>query len=581
MSKTTKPPFPKTCWNPYTTSWDEIKTQHYPGSGTDSEPYAVSWLPNDEENPMNWNPTFQWFVTLIASSLTFVFTFASSAYSGAIPSIIQEFPGPLNCTGNCTGLNFPEGCIGNCTGGYDNLVYIAGLSLYVLGFALGPLLWAPLSEIYGRRPVLLVSFAGFTAFNGGVIASQNIWTISILRFFAGALGSSVTTNSGGTISDLFTAKKRGLGISLFAAAPFLGPGVGPLIGGFLGHGGGWRWVMALITILSGIFLVLASITCPETYAPVLLRKRAAKLTAEAGGPIYRAVYDAKTKLRTTEVWKKALLRPWQLLLFEPIVVFLSIYIAIVYGTLYLLFAAFPIVYQQQRGWGPGLGGLAFLGVLAGFMLAVLYQIFIENPRYIRYLEAHGGRAPPEQRLIEVCVGGVFLPAGMFWFAWTAAPPSIPWIVSILAGVPFGFGMVLVFLGVLLYLIDAYLIYAASVSAANTVLRSLAGAAFPLFTSAMYHNLGINWASTLVAFLALVCTPFPIILYFFGPAIRKKCPYAKEAAMLLTPQQRAPDISADSNKSTQSTDTSSHHMDTEEGQTEPEVLEKTEDPYAKP
>lgn len=96
-------------------------------------------------------------MTLIASSLTFVFTFASSAYSGAIPSIIQEFPGPLNCTGNCTGLNFPEGCIGNCTGGYDNLVYIAGLSLYVLGFALGPLLWAPLSEIYGEFNPLGIS----------------------------------------------------------------------------------------------------------------------------------------------------------------------------------------------------------------------------------------------------------------------------------------------------------------------------------------------------------------------------------------------------------------------------------------
>lgn len=81
------------------------------------------------------------------------------------------------------------------------------------------------------------------------------------------------------------------------------------------------------------------------------------------------------------------------------------------------------------------------------------------------------------------------------------------MASIVAGIPFGFGMVLVFLGVMNYLIDAYTIFAASVLAANAVLRSLFGFAFPLFTTQMYQNLGLHWAGSVPGFLALICVPF--------------------------------------------------------------------------
>jgi hypothetical protein len=118
--------------------------------------------------------------------------------------------------------------------------------------------------------------------------------------------------------------------------------------------------------------------------------------------------------------------------------------------------------------------------------------------------------------------------------------------AVIATIPFGIGMVLVFLSVLVYLVDAYLIYAASVLAANSVLRSLFGAAFPLFTTQMYAKLGtsarvssgdtaadnptgIHWASTLVAFLALVCAPLPFLFFRYGEKIRLRCKYAAEAA----------------------------------------------------
>jgi len=201
--------------------------------------------------------------------------------------------------------------------------------------------------------------------------------------------------------------------------------------------------------------------------------------------------------------------------------------AIINGTLYMLFAAFPIVFQQGRGWNQGIGGLAFLGVMIGMLSAVAYSIW-DDRRYRRVVERSGGFAPPEARLPPGLIGSIAIPAGMLWFAWTNSP-SVHWMVSITAGVPFGFGMLVVFLSVLNYLIDAYTIYAASVLAANSVFRSLFGAVFPLFTTYMYRNLGIHWASSLPAFLALGCVPFPFLFYKYGAVIRSRCKYAAEAA----------------------------------------------------
>lgn len=164
--------------------------------------------------------------------------------------------------------------------------------------------------------------------------------------------------------------------------------------------------------------------------------------------------------------------------------------------------------------------------MIGMMVAVALNMY-DNKRYIRIHKKHHGFAPPEARLPPSILGGLAIPIGLFWFAWTNSP-SIAWIVCVLATAPFGFGMVLVFLGIMNYLIDSYTIYAASVLAANSIIRSCFGAVFPLFTTYMYRNLGIHWALCIPAFLSLACVPFPFIFYRYGPVIRQKCKYSAEA-----------------------------------------------------
>jgi len=513
----------------------EVLKQAYAGEGTEESPYVVDFLPQDPRNPKAFSGVQKWSITILMAFATLAVAFASSAYTGGAKQVISD-------------LNTNEE------------VFTLGISLFVLGFAVGPLLWAPLSELYGRQILFFITYAAFTAFNAGAAGATNIETLLVLRFFAGAFGSSSLTNAGGVIADMFTATERGLAISVFAAAPFLGPVIGPIVGGFVGETIGWRWVEGIMAIFTGSLWIICSLLVPETYAPVLLRRRAAALSKKAskmrrGGCIdddnnnnnnnverqqeatavkvvYRSKFDIDRggKPSVLRAFRTALSRPLLLLFLEPIVLLLSIYIAIIYGTLYMMFAAFPIVFQVDRGWSEGIGGLAFIGMAVGILSAVIYTLF-DDIRYRRTEKAHREKgepgAPPEARLPPCMVGAVFIPAGLFWFAWTNYP-SIFWLVCIIATVPFGFGLVLVFLSVQNYLIDAYTIYAASVLAANTVLRSLCGMAFPLFTTYMYNGLGIHWASSVPAFLALACVPFPFLFWKLGPRIRAKCKYSREA-----------------------------------------------------
>ena len=484
----------------------DVLNYTYPGSGTQEDPFVVSWIPNDPRNPMLMSTSKKVGITIVVSAAALSVAVGSSAYSGAMEQVIEDLD-------------------------VGNEVATLGLSLFVIGFALGPLFWAPLSEFIGRQLPFVFSLGLMTAFLAGCAGSKNIESLVILRFLAGCAGSAPFTNSGGVISDMFQAEKRGLALSLFAAAPFLGPTLGPIIGGFLGMKAGWQWVEGLLAAFSGVLWITMTLLVPETYAPVLLRERAKRLT-RITGKLYRTKMDMEQEggVSLGRMFAKALLRPWVLLFREPIVLLLSIYIAIIYGALFMMFAAFPIVYQQGRGWNQGIGGLAFLGIMVGMIIAVTYSI-PDNTRYTKVMKKHGGFAPPESRLPPVMLAAICIPVGLFWFAWTNSP-SIHWIVSIIGCVPFGFGVVLIYLGVLSYLIDSYTVFAASALAANAVARSMFGGIFPLFTTYMYEGLGIHWASSIPAFLTVACLPFPFIFYKYGEAIRRKCKYAAESQIFM-------------------------------------------------
>lgn len=217
-----------------------------------------------------------------------------------------------------------------------------GVTTYVLGFAFGPLVWAPLSEARGRRPVYFISWTVFTIFQIPCALAHNSATLIVARLIAGTFGSSPLANAGGTLADIWLPHQRGKAMSLFAAAPFLGPVLGPVIGGFLTQYVSWRWTFWLSLIYAGVMLINLYFL-PETYGKALLEAKARRLRKETRNHNLYAKSE-KDKPTMVELYRVSLSRPW-LMFFEPIVLLFSIYVALLYGILYLLFIAFPIIFE--------------------------------------------------------------------------------------------------------------------------------------------------------------------------------------------------------------------------------------------
>ncbi|KAF5672304.1 putative mfs-multidrug-resistance transporter [Fusarium heterosporum] len=483
---------------------ETLLDQKYLGNGTRESPYLINFIPDDPQNAMLFPRWKKWAFTTLQALATLAMTFASSAYSGGIKQVMHSF-------------------------NISQEVATLGISLYVLGFAFGPLVWAPLSELYGRRKIIILSFMAATVFSAGAAGSGSISALLVLRFLSGSIGSAPFSNAPAVIADMFDKSERGLAMCMFSGAPFLGPAIGPIVGGFLGQAAGWRWLLGLMAAFIGFSWLAVSVIVPETYAPYILRKRAEKLSSITGKAYISAIDAGNPPRSTIHQLKTTMTRPWRLLFVEPIVLIVSIYISIIYGTMYMCFAAFPIVFQQGRGWNQGIGGLAFTGIVIGVVFSIASFMF-EDKRYARAARARGSPMLPEDRLPPAMIGSILIPFGLFWFAWTTFP-SVHWIVPIIGTILFAWGLVLVFMALLNYLIDSYVVFAASVMAANSALRSLFGAAFPLFTRHMYEGIGVQWASSIPAFLALACVPFPFLFFKYGKRIRSNCKYAAEAAAI--------------------------------------------------
>jgi multidrug resistance protein len=399
------------------------------------------------------------------------------------------------------------------------------ISLFIAGYCLGPLLWGPLSEDIGRRPVFLISFFFYTAFQIGCALSRNTASILVFRFLTGTFAAAPLTNSGGVVGDIWDAKTRGKAMLIFAVSPFAGPSLGPVVSGWIAVGGAsWRWLFWVLTMFSSICLVVAFFTLPETYGPVLLVKKAQKIRKETGDERYYAPVEA-IKLPIGPRLYNILAMPFKILFLEPMLIAITIYQSFLYGCLYLLFEAYPVVFTQGHNLNPGISGLMFLPVSLGGAAGVVVYLVFFNPRYDRYIEQYApAKVPPEARLEATLLAAPLFAISFFWFGWTSYPSISLWS-PLMAGGLMGFSIFLLFLSLINYTVDTYLFAAASALAASTVSRSIFGATFPLFARQMFEKLNPRWASTVLGLVALTMVPIPIVLRRYGPYLRSRSRFA--------------------------------------------------------
>ncbi|KZF21471.1 MFS general substrate transporter [Xylona heveae TC161] len=466
------------------------------------DPNVIEWDgPDDPGNPQNWPLFKKWRVTIMLGMMTFCVTFASSVFSTAIVA---------------TSIRFHV----------STEVMTLGVSLFVLGFALGPLMWGPFSELFGRKKPLFAGYILFVIFQVPVAVAQNVQTIMLCRFFGGLFGSAPLAIVGGALADFWGPVDRGVALCVFAGATFIGPIGGPILGGFITQSYlGWRWTAYITLIIGALMLVLGIFLVPESYGPVLLQQRAKRIRYSTKNWAVRSKLD-ETELDMKNLVNKYLLIPIKMLIYEPILILVTIYLALIYGIMYLFFESYPISFQEERGWNEGVGALPFLGIGIGVALGCGVIAWTSKTRFARKMKKHG-RVIPEERLPPMILGAIIFPPGLFWFAWTSNK-HILWVPQVISGIPIGMGVLMIFMQGLNYLIDVYLMHANSAIAANTLLRSAAGAGFPLFAAPMFHNLGVAWATSLLAFLLVAMAPVPIIFFFYGKKIRQWSKYSPTA-----------------------------------------------------
>lgn len=332
--------------------------------------------------------------------------------------------------------------------------------------------------------------------------------------------SSVLLAGGGTIADLIVQEKRGGVIAIYALGPILGPVIGPVAGGYLVAARGWRWVFWVLTIIGGFFTIISLLFLRETYTTVLLKRKTARLIKETGNTNLRSKRDNGLTVR--QLFMRAIIRPTKILILSPIVFATSIYVGVVYGYQYLMFATFTEVFEEQYGFSTKSVGLTYLGFGVGSLLG-LFAIGTVSDRILKAKskptpESPSGTMKPEYRLPPLVVGAYFIPAGLFMYGWSAQYKT-HWIVPIIGTALIGIGSISVFMCIVSYLVDAFTIYAASALAANTVVRSVVGALLPLAGQSMYASLGLGWGNSLLGFIAVACIPVPWALMKYGEKLR--------------------------------------------------------------
>ncbi|KAK6458967.1 putative transporter of major facilitator superfamily [Scheffersomyces xylosifermentans] len=511
----------------------------------------------DPANPQNWPLWKKWGITFTVAIICLCCSLGSSLYTGGVPELMIRF-------------------------GASQELCISGLTFYLIGLALGPVLTAPLSEIIGRRWIYITSLPIAMLFIMGVGLAQNIHTILVLRFFCGYFSSPALSIAGGTIADLWSDKPEELSqsVALFCLAPFLGPVLGPIIGNFAGQYKGWKWAAAWVLLMfCGAIYPFILIT-PETYKPIILKNRAIKRGMKVEAAKFNLAFVKRIIIYD-------LFRPVEMLFKEQIVSFMSFYIAFVFAVLFGFFEAYPIIFRGVYHMQPGVSGLPFLGVGIGLVGGVIFYIIMDKVKYFPK-NADGTRGkrdengnfvwdPPERKLLFGKIGAVCLPISLFWLGWTGRNDSVHWMAPAAAGVPFGFGLILVFFSVILYFSMSFPpMSVASAVAANNLLRYLLASVFPLFTVQMYERLHISWASTLFAFIALAMVPVPFVFAWIGPRMRANSPYGYAAYFKKIAAEKAAAAAAAAGAAPQASapvETGKEHIDDSSGEDTDQSNEK--------
>jgi MFS family permease len=455
-----------------------------------NDSFVVDWNGCDDPNdPFNWPLLKKIAFTVIGSCIVFAVTFASSDFGPAGPVVASEYGVSVEVT---------------------NL----SVALFVAGFAAGPLLFAPLSQIYGHAAMLLTGLIGCAIFQIPLALAQNIETVIISRFLMGAIGSAVLAVGSGMLAEVWGPSTRAVAIGLSATSMNMGSIVGPIAGSFVLSRYGWRWIGWMTLLVCVGIGATAPFALRESSRQIILDRKASQTRKKMNDSRYQTLSEREGGMDFSLLAQRYFKLPLQMITREPILIIITIYLTLVYGTLYLSYQMFPFAFQH-RGWSAPMSSLPFisvlLGVLSAWLVSSWYTIAFYRPKHERT-----GLSIPEDRLPPMILGGFILPPALLWFGWSM---RTNWFCQVMSCFFVGFSLQLIFITGVVYIIDVYLTNANSAISIHVGVRSLVSASFPLWGPLLYRRLGIEWTSTLLACLGLLLLPSPLVFYYWGRNIR--------------------------------------------------------------
>ncbi|GJN89890.1 hypothetical protein Rhopal_002879-T1 [Rhodotorula paludigena] len=475
---------------------------------------VVQWKGDDDpECPLNWSFGRRMLSTFCVAGFTLLAPLSSSTMAPAAGQIADK----LNVT--------------------SEIETAMLTSIFVLAFAIGPLVFGPASELFGRIRVLQLANILYLIFNLVCAFAKTKQQFIVFRFFAGFGGGAPLSVGAGVLSDLWRAEERGKGAALYSLGPLLGPAIGPVIGGWIVDrlpNDGYRWIFFSTTIFSALVQVVGLFGLRETYGPILLQKKAAALRREMGlspdSMRVQTAQEAKAGRRKTrrEVVTHGMLRPFALISTEPILMLFTAFLSVIYGCIYLLLTTTTEIYQGTYGQSIGIASTHFVALAIGFMLASQVGARYLDVLYRQLKAKEGGQGRPEFRLPLILPAAILLPLGLLLYGW-GAEKALHWIVPDIGMGLIGFAMICIFQSTTSFILDVYTMHAASALATTIFFRSMCGCFFPWFAPYMYAGIGYGWGMTALA-LVTICIGWPAVplMWFFGERLRARSKYVAKA-----------------------------------------------------
>ncbi|KAK8847392.1 hypothetical protein IAR55_005250 [Kwoniella newhampshirensis] len=406
----------------------------------------------------------------------------------------------------------------------SDVLTAGGLGIYCFGFAITPLLLAPLSEEFGRKWTYVVAVGIYLLGHLMMALSKNVATMMIARVIQGCSGSVGATLVGGTIADIYIPANRGLPSSVFAVMAIAGSGVGPLVFAWVESDPRlqWRWVWWIQTILIGALFPFILLFMRETRESVILRRRARKLRKERGledGGRYTARSEIG-KVGFFAAMKMSSTRPITFLFVEPVVACMALWMSVAWGILYTQIGGLPYIFRNVYGFNTNQVGLIYISIVIGALVGFAAN-FVQDAVYRRRVEKDG----IEARLYAPMIAGVTLSLGCFLYGFTSVS-TVHWIVPCIGIVIIIASIFTIYISAFVYLSECYGSYASSAIAAQSFLRNMFGGAFSFFTLQMYKALTPRWTIFTWGCVALVLSAVPFGAYYRGPQIRAISKYSK-------------------------------------------------------